>query len=113
MRIRSTSLPRRRFLEIGSATLVAAAVGTMADRAAAQAKLPPLDEKDAQAQALGYRSDSTKVDKAKYPKHAATQMCGTCALFMGKAGDATGGCAIFAGKAVNAKGWCSAWAKKA
>ena len=83
---RSASLPRRRFLEIGSATVVAAAVGTVADRAAAQ---------------------------AKYPKHVATQMCGVCAVCPGKAGDATGGCAILVGKAVNAKGWCSAWSKKA
>lgn len=113
MKVRTASFPRRRFLKLGSATVVAAAIGTVADRAVAQAKLPPLDEKDPQGQALGYRGDTTKVDKAKYPKHASTQMCSTCAVFVGKAGDASGGCAIFAGKAVNAKGWCSAWAKKA
>lgn len=113
MKTRSAPISRRRFLRVGSMSVVAAAVGASAGLAAAQGKLAPLDEKDAQAQALGYRSDSTKVDKAKFPKHAATQMCSTCALFQGKAGEASGGCGIFAGKAVNAKGWCSAWAKKA
>ena len=70
-------------------------------------------ETDAQAAALGYKADSTKVDKAKFPKHAATQLCNNCALYQGKAADAAGGCPLFAGKQVAGKGWCSAWAKKA
>ena len=72
-----------------------------------------LAETDAQATALGYKADASKVDKAKYPKFAASQNCGNCALFQGKAGAASGGCGIFPGKQVAAKGWCSAWAKKA
>ena len=58
-------------------------------------------------------SDTTKVDAAKFPKHAATQMCGNCALYQGKATDKAGGCPLFAGKQVAAAGWCSAYAKKA
>ena len=72
-----------------------------------------VDEKDAMAVSLGYVSDATKADKAKYPKYAAGQACHACALFQGKAGAATGPCPIFQGKLVSAKGWCSAYAKKA
>ncbi|MFM7256841.1 MAG: high-potential iron-sulfur protein [Betaproteobacteria bacterium] len=75
----------------------------------AQAKL---DEKDPQAQALGYLADATKVDTKKYPKYAAGQVCTNCAIFQGKATDAWGGCPLFAGKQVAGKGWCTAWAKK-
>ncbi len=67
----------------------------------------------AQAQALGYKADTTKVDAKKYPKHANTQRCDNCALYQAKAGAAAGGCSLFAGKQVAAAGWCSAWAKKA
>ena len=69
-------------------------------------------EKDAQAAALDYKADATKVDKSKFPKFAAGQQCGNCALYQGKAADAAGGCPLFAGKQVASKGWCSAWAKK-
>ena len=71
-----------------------------------------LRETDAQAVALGYKADATKVDKTKQPKYAAGQMCTNCALFQGAAKAAAGGCPLFAGKQVAGKGWCSAWAKK-
>jgi len=70
-------------------------------------------ETDTTAIALGYKADASKADKAKFPKYAAGQQCNNCALYQGKATDATGGCPLFAGKSVAAKGWCSAWAKKA
>jgi hypothetical protein len=70
-------------------------------------------ENDPTAVALGYKSDATKVDKAKYAKYAAGQDCGACQFFQGKPGDASGACPMFAGKLVNAKGWCSAYVKKA
>ena len=69
-------------------------------------------ESDAQAAALGYKADATKVDKTKQPKYAAGQACSSCALFQGAAGAAAGACPLFAGKQVATKGWCSAWAKK-
>lgn len=75
----------------------------------AQAKV---DEKDAQATALGYVHDAGKADKAKFKNYAAGQHCGSCQLFQGKAGDAWGGCPLFAGKQVASAGWCSAYAKK-
>ena len=82
-------------------------------QARAQAAGPKLEESDAQAVALGYKQDTTKVDGKKYPKHEASQTCATCQLFQGKPTDATGLCPLFAGKQVAAKGWCSAWIKKA
>jgi len=98
---------RRHFIQIvpfaGAALL--ASRSAMADTA--------VTDKDPQAVALGYVSDATKADKAKYKTYAAGQTCGTCALFQGKAGDAAGACPLFAGKTVAAKGWCSAYAKKA
>ena len=71
------------------------------------------DPKDAASVALGYVAEGSQTDVAKYPKYAAGQACGNCALFGGKSSDAAGPCPLFAGKQVNAKGWCSAYAKKA
>uniref|UniRef100_A0A6C0F2U9 High potential iron-sulfur proteins family profile domain-containing protein n=1 Tax=viral metagenome TaxID=1070528 RepID=A0A6C0F2U9_9ZZZZ len=73
---------------------------------------PMVKEKDAQASALGYKEDASKVDKTKFPKCASGQNCGSCALFKGKAEDAAGGCPLFADKQVARAGWCSAYAKK-
>jgi hypothetical protein len=98
---------RREFivqLSVGSAALAAGHV---------QAQGAMVAETDAQAAGLGYKADATKVDKAKFPKYAAGQVCSNCALYQGKAADAAGGCPLFAGKQVAGKGWCSAWAKKA
>ena len=85
----------------------------LAGRSALAADPPMVDPKDAQAVALGYVTDATKADKAKYKNYAAGQECATCQLYQGKAGSTAGGCPLFAGKQVSAKGWCSAWAKKA
>ena len=84
-----------------------------ADPAAAPAAaLTELDEKSAKAVALAYVSDATRTDGAKYKTYAAGQVCSNCALFQGKASDASGPCPLFAGNLVAAKGWCSAYAKK-
>jgi hypothetical protein len=79
----------------------------------ALADAPMLSESDPTAQSLGYKSDATKVDKAKYPKYAAGEHCASCMLFQGKAGAASGPCGAFPGKQVSANGWCSAYTKKA
>jgi hypothetical protein len=88
---------------------MAAGAALSSARAMAQAKL---GENEPQAAALGYKHDTNAVDKAKFPKHDASQTCANCQLFQGKPNDEWGGCAIFAGKQVAAKGWCSAWIKK-
>jgi hypothetical protein len=97
---------RREFvvqMGVGASALVAGA---------AFAEVPMVAETDATATSLGYKADATKVDKTKFPKYAAGQQCGSCALFQGKAGDKAGGCPLFAGKQVATAGWCSAYAKK-
>jgi hypothetical protein len=100
--------PRRLFLR-NSAVLAAG----ISFAGAASAQAAKLEESDPQATALGYVSDSSKANQAKYPAHTAAQNCGNCQLFQGKAGDASGPCPIYSGKIVSAKGWCSAYAKKA
>jgi hypothetical protein len=108
MSIFSSVPSNRRVFMMQAATVAAAALAV--SEASAQAMV---DEKDPQAAGLAYKSDATKVDKAKNPKFAAGSNCSSCALFQGKAGAAAGACPLFAGKQVSAKGWCSAYAKKA
>ncbi len=103
--------PRRNFLKAGSLALAAVAA-TVPALARAQA-LPPVSENDPAAKALGYRSDATKVDKAKFPKYAAGDACASCQLYQGKPGQASGPCSVFPGKSVSAKGWCNAYMKRA
>ncbi|MBC8055744.1 MAG: high-potential iron-sulfur protein [Rhizobiales bacterium] len=93
-------------------TVVAGGSALAASRVSAQAAAPVLPETDPQAVALGYKADATKVDKAKYPQHAATQLCNNCNFYQGKATDAMAPCQLFAAKQVAGKGWCSAWVKK-
>lgn len=99
---------RRRFIRIASMSTVALAFASEAFAA----DPPMVDEKDPTAVALGYVSDTTKANKAKYPKHEPSQQCSNCVLYQGKAGAAAGPCPLYAGKQVAAKGWCSSWAKK-
>ena len=98
---------RRQFMILSASSLAAASAGV------AFAADPMLPETDPQAVGLGYKADTTKVDAAKYPKHAKAQKCGGCALYKGAAGSSSGGCQIFPGKQVAANGWCSAFAPKA
>lgn len=100
---------RRSFLitSLGVATTVA-----LSSRQAL-AGAPKVSESDPTAQALGYKADATKVDKAKYAKYAAGEDCGNCQFFQGKPTDAFAPCPMFGGKQVSSKGWCSAYSKKA
>jgi hypothetical protein len=93
--------------------VAAAGTALVASSSYAQAAAPKVDEKDPQAAALGYSSDTTKVDAKKYPKHTAEQKCSACQLYAGKPKEASGPCPLFAGKQVSANGWCSAYVKKA
>lgn len=101
------STERRALLKLGGIAVVAAVAPRLAS---AQARV---EENDPQAQALGYRADTTKVDKAKFPKHTPDQKCSGCQLYSGKPGEAAGPCSLFTGKLVAANGWCSVWTKKA
>jgi hypothetical protein len=106
------NLPRRTFLKGAFAAL--AAIPVVAAIAPAEAAAPAkLDPNSAQAKALGYVTDTTKVDDKARPSHKPDQKCNNCAQFQGKATDAVGGCNIFPGTQVEGAGWCSVWAKKA
>jgi high potential iron-sulfur protein len=99
---------RRTFLitSIGAASALALSREALADA-------PKVAESDPTAQALGYKMDATKVDKAKFAKYAAGEACGNCSFYQGKATDTFAPCPMFAGKQVAGKGWCSAYNKKA
>jgi hypothetical protein len=71
-----------------------------------------VDEKDPTAQSLGYVSDSSRADTARFKNHAPGMACANCSLYGGAAGSAEGPCPIFQGRRVAAKGWCSAYVKK-
>ena len=98
---------RRQFITqitMGSAVLFAGR--------AALAETAAVSETDPMAVSMGYKADGAKVDKAKFPKYAPTSKCANCALYQGKAADATGPCNLFGGKLVPSGGWCNAWSKK-
>lgn len=101
-------ITRRTFISFAAGLASAATFGrhTRADAGVVQ-------ESDANAVALGYKMDASKVDKTKFPKFQAGQACANCQFFQGKAGNAMAPCTIFGGKQVSAKGWCSAYMKKA
>lgn len=80
---------------------------------ATAAAMPLVEETAAQALALGYVADHTRADTVKFKSYVAGNQCSTCALYLGKAGDAEGPCPLFPGKHVAAIGWCSSWVKKA
>jgi hypothetical protein len=115
----SSSKPSSKFLTSSSSRrcfLIHALVTTGAASAAmssAHAAAPKhVEESDDTAVALGYKHDTTKVDKQRFPKHEVSQVCGNCSFFQGGPQDEWAGCAMFGRKQINAKGWCSAWAKK-
>ena len=96
---------RRRFLvrtAVGAAMLPL--LGKLATQRAAAA-LPPLPLTNAQAKALNYVEDATKVTSATFKPGS---NCENCSFFTAD----TGACAIFPGFAVAPKGWCSGWALK-
>lgn len=104
---------RRTFFMQSLSCVSALSALALTHTAHAQAHAPTVVlETSEQAQALGYKADSTKVDAKKYPNRAADQSCSGCTLYQGKAGDSTGGCAVFGNNLVAGKGWCGAWTKK-
>ena len=108
------SQARRRFLKLAVVGAVAAPIAsTLLPRFANAEDLPHLSESDPTAQALGYKEDATKVDKAKFAVYKPGSVCENCKFWTGKQGDAYGPCGLFPGKATAAKGWCSGYSAKA
>lgn len=106
---------RRRFLRLlGTAAAALPAGAAVLLPPAATGAAGELDEAAPAAVALGYRRDTTQVDEARYPQHAAAQVCSGCRYYLGKPGSESGPCTLFAGQgAVRAKGWCAAYAARA
>ncbi|MFN2349336.1 MAG: high-potential iron-sulfur protein [Thioalkalivibrio sp.] len=69
-----------------------------------------LSEDDAQAKALNYRHDATKVD---HPDYQDGQTCANCQLYTDADAQTWGTCSAFPGRKVAAGGWCSAWVPRA
>jgi hypothetical protein len=65
----------------------------------------PVKETDAYPKSMGFRLNTANVDKAKFPRHEASQKCSECQLYSGKAGEALGPCSFFK-RMVPPDGWC-------
>lgn len=83
-----------------------AALATSTAFAADPVSTEKLTEADPYAKSMGFRLDTTKVDKAKFPRHTVEQKCSTCQLFSGAPGAEWGPCSFFGGRLVNKDGWC-------
>jgi hypothetical protein len=99
---------RRQFILTAVPAALAVSASTRAVAQPAKA-----DESEPLAVAVGFRTDASRVDTAKFPKYVKGQSCSGCMLYQGKAGDASGPCLYFGGKLVNPNGWCSSFVKKA
>ncbi len=97
-----------------SVLLVPIAVGTFSlCSTAVQAALKKVEETEPKATAIGYRHDSTKVDRARYPKHEAAQKCQNCLAWApDKPADEWGECDLMSDRLVNRNGWCSSYKKQ-
>lgn len=98
---------------ISSPTPASMPEATQSTSSAAAANLPMVEQSDAQAVALGYVDNAMKADSTKFKSYKPGSQCSGCALYLGKAGDASGPCPLFVGKRVAATGWCGSWVKKA
>lgn len=107
-RMTAPSQCRRVFMMQAAGALSAAALSAPVF---AQGTPKRVEETDENAVALGYKHDTTKVDKAKYPQHDNKQYCANCQFWQGAATDEWAGCAMFGRKQIAAKGWCTAWRK--
>lgn len=103
------STPRREFIVCWVTSALGLAVG------GAQAQIVPttiVPESDGVAQALGYKTDSRRVDGARHPGHRPSQQCGNCHAFQGQTGEALGPCPYFGGRQVVVTGWCQAYSPR-
>ena len=98
-----TACNRRVFL-IASATPVCTPVVW------AQGAVKKVEENEPKALAVGYRHDTKKVDRARYPKHQPDQHCANCLAFApAKPTDEWGECDLMSDRLVFKDGWCSSY----
>ena len=67
---------------------------------------------DAVAGAIGYVSDTSKVDKKKYPQFKPGQNCAGCQLYV-VSNEGWGKCTMISNGLVKANGWCGSYQPKA
>ena len=78
----------------------------------AKAALKKVDEAEPKATAIGYRHDSARVDKARYPKHEVAQRCYNCLAWAPEQpADEWGECDLMSDRLVHRNGWCSSYKK--
>jgi hypothetical protein len=66
-----------------------------------------LSETDPYAKSMGFKLDTTKVDKARYPRHDVSQSCGKCQLWDVKAAaNDFAACSFFGDRHTPKSGWC-------
>ena len=86
-------------------TLVGASVVATAHQAHASSETDAVKETDAYPKSMGFRLNTTDVDKVKYPRHTLEQRCSQCQLFKNVAGEPTWQCSFFK-RVVPVDGWC-------
>jgi len=89
----------------------ALAAGALTCAGASRAAAKKIDENEPKAKSLGYRNDTTQVDRAKFPKHLPSEKCNGCMAWLGKTSDAWAECDLMADRTVAAAGWCSSYVK--
>mgnify|MGYP000382111636 CR=1 FL=1 len=93
---------RRNFLKLGGGAVALTAIPLKLVAADEVSTDEPL------AQAMGYVTDASTVDTAKFPKRAgdagSKQFCNNCALYAGEADDETAPCSIFQNRLVRGAG---------
>lgn len=94
------------------ALLGVAAVPVTALLGRAEAAPGNVDPNEAQAKALGYVVDATKVDAKANPNYKPGQACVNCLQSPATAKGALIPCNIFAQRMVSAKGWCKVYVKR-
>jgi hypothetical protein len=104
---------RRQFLFAVGASGVAVLSAQSIHQTAFAAEMEAVDPSGPQAMALGYVTDGTTTDTAKFARYEATQRCDNCQLYQGEVGSESGGCLLFSGKSVQGAGWCNSWVLKA
>ncbi len=96
--------PRRVFLlQVACGATAAAAHSAFAADPVSTEKLT---ETDSYAKSMGFRVDTTKVDKARFTRHTPDQKCTTCQLYSGAPAAEWGPCSFFGGRLVHKDGWC-------
>jgi hypothetical protein len=90
---------------------VAAGGAALACTGRAGATPKRVEESEPKAASLGYRHDTAKVDKARFPKHSPGEKCTNCMAWLGKPADAWAECDLMADRLVAAGGWCSSYVK--